>query len=45
MERLKSHLVVVGDHQEAGVDYNENFAPIGKMNISRDFLAIAASKN
>ena len=45
VERLKSRLVVLGNHQEAGVDYDETFAPVAKMTTVRTFLAIVASKN
>ena len=45
IERLKSRLIVFGNHQEAGIDYNEIFAPVTKMTNVRAFLAIAASKN
>ena len=44
IERYKSRLVVFGNHQEAGVDYNETFALVAKMTTMRVFLAVAASK-
>ncbi|RVW97533.1 Retrovirus-related Pol polyprotein from transposon RE2 [Vitis vinifera] len=42
---LKYRLVVLGNHQEADIDYHETFSPIAKMTTVRAFLAIAASKN
>lgn len=42
---MKSCLVVLSNHQEARVYYDETFAPIAKMTIVRAFLAIAASFN
>ncbi|KAE8662354.1 ABI3, putative isoform 4 [Hibiscus syriacus] len=44
-ERLKDRLVVFGNHQIKGLDYNEIFVPVAKMVTIRVFLAIAASKN
>ena len=44
MERLKSRLVALRNHQEVGVDYNETFSLIAKMTTVRAFFAIVASK-
>lgn len=44
VEHLKSRLVVFGNHQNIGVDYNETFTPVAKMITVRVFLAVATSK-
>ena len=44
-EKLQSHLVVLGNHQQAGIDYTEIFAPVAKMTTICTFLVIAASKD
>ena len=44
VERLKSRLVILGNHQEAGIDYTETFAPVDKMTTMRTFVDVAASE-
>nr|GEY34552.1 hypothetical protein [Tanacetum cinerariifolium] len=43
--RNKSHLVVRGYRQEEGVDFEESFAPVVRMEAIRIFLAYAAHKS
>ncbi|GAA0162759.1 transmembrane signal receptor [Lithospermum erythrorhizon] len=45
IERLKAHLVILGNHQVAGIDYHETFAPVDKMVSVRTFQAVVASRN
>nr|GFC05764.1 hypothetical protein [Tanacetum cinerariifolium] len=40
--RNKSHLVVRGYHQEEGIDFEESFAPVARMESIRIYLAFAA---
>ncbi|XP_074315387.1 uncharacterized protein LOC141651581 [Silene latifolia] len=45
VERFKARLVVLGNRQEAGIDFFETFAPTAKMVTVRVFLAVAAARN
>nr|GEY11791.1 retrovirus-related Pol polyprotein from transposon TNT 1-94 [Tanacetum cinerariifolium] len=42
--RNKTHLVVRGYRQEKGIDFEESFAPVARMEAIRIFLAYAAHK-
>ncbi|XP_026438564.1 receptor-like protein EIX2 [Papaver somniferum] len=42
---LKERLVIFGNHQVEGLDYNQSFAPVAKMTAMRTFLAVVAVKN
>ncbi|GJW71966.1 retrovirus-related pol polyprotein from transposon TNT 1-94 [Tanacetum coccineum] len=41
----KAQLVAKGYHQEKGIDFEESFAPIARIEAVRIFIANAASKN
>ena len=43
--RLKARLVAKGFSQVEGIEYNETFAPIAKMNSIRLVLSLAALHN
>nr|GEY41269.1 retrovirus-related Pol polyprotein from transposon TNT 1-94 [Tanacetum cinerariifolium] len=43
--RNKSHLVVRGYRQEEGIDFEESFAPVARMEAIMIFLAYAAHKS
>ncbi|GJT08485.1 retrovirus-related pol polyprotein from transposon TNT 1-94 [Tanacetum coccineum] len=41
----KAHLVARGYHQEKGIDFEESFAPVARLDTIRIFLAYAAHMN
>ncbi|RVW23724.1 hypothetical protein CK203_100803 [Vitis vinifera] len=41
---MQARLVILGNKQVEGIDYNETFASIAKMVTVRTFLAVAAAK-
>ncbi|GJY31091.1 retrovirus-related pol polyprotein from transposon TNT 1-94 [Tanacetum coccineum] len=43
--RNKAHLVVRGCRQEEGIDFEESFALVARMEVIRIFLAYAAHKS
>ncbi|CAA7029624.1 unnamed protein product [Microthlaspi erraticum] len=45
LERYKARLVVLGNNQIEGENFNETFAPVAKMTSIRSFLQVAVSRN
>lgn len=45
IERYKARLVILENNQREGIDYNETFVPVAKMDIVCKLLAIAAARN
>ena len=45
LERHKARVVVCGNNQVEGDDYNETFAPVAKITTVRSFMQQAASLN
>ena len=45
VDRFKARLVAQGYSQEAGVDFNEVFAPVARYNYIRSVLAISNQLN
>ncbi|GJU48121.1 retrovirus-related pol polyprotein from transposon TNT 1-94 [Tanacetum coccineum] len=44
IKRFKARIMILDNHQVAGVDYSETFTPVAKMMTVQVFLAIAAAK-
>ena len=44
VEKYKAHLVAKGFSQQHGVDYDEVFAPVARLETIRLIIALAAQK-
>ena len=45
LDRYKTRLVILGNYQEYGVNYEETFAPVAKTTIVRTILALTVSND
>lgn len=45
IEQFKARLVILGNNQVEGIDYNETFAPVAKMVTVWTFFAFAIARN
>jgi hypothetical protein len=44
VQKLKAHLVAKGYAQKSGIDYNETFGPVARLDTIRTLIALAAQK-
>ena len=44
IQRYKARLIICGDHQIEGFNYNETLAPVAKMTSVQCSLSVAAAK-